>query len=295
MKLHYLDRSNTSDNSFSVKHHVFPYFLRIWHYHPELELSLIVKSKGTRFVGDSIERFQEGDVILIGEKLPHMWLNDDKYFSNSKNLQAEAIAIHFRKDFMGKDFCDSKELRHIKALIEKSRYGLKFNAPEKELIAKIESLVALNGFEKLMSFLNILNDLTNHKDITQLSSKGYLNIFREGNNKKMSKTHEYIFKNFNKGNISLEEVASIAHMSASAFSRSFKRVNGKTFNEYVNEVRIGYACKLLNEYNYNISRVSYESGYNNISNFNRQFKKITGRTPSDYIKQYKKLILNEAE
>ena len=291
MKLHYLDRSTTSDDSFSVQHHVFPYFLRIWHYHPELELSYLKKSTGTRFIGDSIERFKQGDVVLIGEKLPHMWLNDEKYFSKTKKLQAEAIAIHFKKDFLGIAFFESKELRHIKSLLERSKYGLKFNTISLGLLEKIESLLELKGYQKLMLFIDVLSDLANHEDVTPLASKGYLNIFREGSNKVMYKTHEYIFKNFNR-NISLEEVASIANMSPSSFSRSFKRVNRKTFKEYVNEVRIGYACRLLDENNYHIARVSRESGYNNISNFNRQFKKITGRTPTDYMKQHNNTVLN---
>ena len=103
------------------------------------------------------------------------------------------------------------------------------------------------------------------------------------NHQGMDKVYEYIFKNFNH-NISLKNVAEVANMNKSAFSRLFKKVNNKPYSKYLNEIRIGYACKLLIENKYNITFICYESGFNNISNFNRQFKNITSMTPSEYIK-----------
>ncbi len=288
MKLHFLDRSSHEDISFTVKKNSYPYFLRIWHYHPELELVYVTKSSGTRFIGDSIERFREGEVILIGKNLPHMWLNDDEYFSDSGTLMAEATAIHFKQDFLGHDFLEAPEVKNIKELIEKSRYGLKFDSLGEKTKNEIEQLDRGSSFEKLVRFINILNDLANHRRKTILSSEGYLNAFKRTNNKNVDKVYEYIFNNFDK-KIVLGEVAEIANMNPSAFSRFFKRVNRKTFKEYVNEIRIGYACKLLSEHRYNITRICYESGFNNISNFNRQFKKITGKSPSQYLQHHKRI------
>ena len=285
MKLHFLDRSSLQDHSFSVKRNRYPYFLRVWHYHPELELVLVAQSTGTRFIGDSIERFKEGEVVLIGENLPHMWLNDDAYFSESEDLIAEAIGIHFKKEFLGNGFLGTPELKHIRGLVEKSKYGLKFNNLPRETSTQITGLLNYNGFDKLIRFLHILHILANHKDVTILASEGYLNAFRRTNSKNLDRTYEYIFNNFNKS-ISLNQVAEVAHMNPSAFSRFFKRVNRKTFKEYVNEIRIGYACKLLTEQQYNITRICYESGFNNISNFNRQFKKITGKSPTQYLRHH---------
>lgn len=216
-----------------------------------------------------------------------MWLNDEEYFAESGSLIAEATAIHFRQDFLGNDFFEAPELKNIRELIEKSRYGLKFENLNPKIKNSIQVLDKGTQFEKLMRFIHILKHLADHKHKTVLSSEGYLNTFKKTNNKNLDKIYEYIFNNFDK-QIVLSEVAEIANMNPSAFSRFFKRINRKTFKEYVNEIRIGYACKLLSEHQYNITRICYESGYNNISNFNRQFKKITGKSPSQYLQHHKK-------
>jgi AraC-like DNA-binding protein len=143
-------------------------------------------------------------------------------------------------------------------------------------------MLTLDGFEKTMKFIRILHALTKHKNYKLLSSKGFVNSFNKTENKNLDKTYEYIFSHFNNP-ISLNEVAEVASMNPSAFSRFFKRVNRKTFTRYLNEIRIGYACKLLMEHKFNISTICYESGFNNISNFNRQFKSIKGMSPTDYI------------
>lgn len=283
MKLHYLDRTSLSDCSFTIKRNNYPYFLRLWHYHPELELVLINSSTGTRFIGDNIERFKKNEVVLIGENLPHMWLNDDIYFEESSTHKAEAIAIHFKKEFLGLPFLQVPEMKHLRKLLDTAIYGINFRQLDKETILKIKNLDSKQHYQRLMSLLDILNDLANHPDQILLSSKGYVTSFNKTNNRNMDKAYEYIFKNFNKS-IFLDEVAAIANMNPSAFSRFFKRINRKTFKQYVNEIRIGYACKLLTENQHNITHICYDSGFNNISNFNRQFKKITGKSPSEYLK-----------
>jgi AraC-like DNA-binding protein len=282
MKLHLLDRTSLKNSSFTVKDNCYPHFLKIWHYHHELELVVVLKSTGTCFIGDSIEKFEEGEVVLIGENLPHMWQNDDVYFEESSDLIAEAIAVHFKKEFLGTEFLKAPEMKHISRLIDTSSFGIKFLGVESKIIDEIKLMLTLDGFEKTMKFIRILHALTKHKNYKLLSSKGFVNSFNKTENKNLDKTYEYIFSHFNKP-ISLNEVAEVASMNPSAFSRFFKRVNRKTFTRYLNEIRIGYACKLLMEHKFNISTICYESGFNNISNFNRQFKSIKGMSPTDYI------------
>ncbi|MCL6268226.1 AraC family transcriptional regulator [Flagellimonas myxillae] len=285
MKLQFVDRSSLKDNSFSVKHNHYPYFLRLWHYHPELELVYISKSEGTRFIGDSIERFRGDEVFLLGANLPHMWLNDERYFGETSDLFAEAYSIHFRQDFLGGEFFNAPELKQINDLVLLSQQGIKFDDLDIAIKQDIMDLVDKRPFEKLISLFAILHALSKHPKKTLLASKGYLNTFKGQQGHGMDKTYEFIFKNFNKS-ITLNEVAEVASMNPSAFSRFFKKVNRKTFKEYLNELRVGYACKLISEDRHNITRICFESGYNNISNFNRQFKRITGKSPSQYRKQY---------
>ncbi|WP_242083136.1 AraC family transcriptional regulator [Aestuariivivens sediminis] len=285
MKLHQLDRSSINNSSFTTKIDDFPYFLRIWHYHTELELVVILASEGTCFIGDSIDKFGVGDVVLIGKNMPHMWLNDNEYFQVDSKRNAKAIAIHFKEDSFGKGFFEIPEMIHLLELFSRAKFGLKFLDLNKIIIKKIENLHELEGFEKTISFLQILDKLAKHKNTKSLSSLGFLNLFETSRSINQDKVQSYIFRNFNKS-ICLEDVAKIANMNPSAFSRFFKKVNRKTFSRYVTEIRIGFACKLLLEKKLNIAGVCYESGFNNISNFNRQFKIIMHCTPSEYLKRH---------
>lgn len=286
MKLHLINRSSLQNSSFNVTHNRYPNFLKIWHYHPELELVLIKKSTGTRFIGDSIEKFEEGEVVLIGENLPHMWLNDEVYFKESSNLISEAIAIHFKKDFLGSSFFETPEMKQISELISRAKRGIKFTNLQDHEIEQIINLQHLKGFEKAITFVRILNMLAAHRSFEFLSSVGFISSFNKTDNKNLDAIYEYIFQNLNKP-ISLNEIAKVAFMNPSSFSRFFKRVHRKTFSEYVNELRVGFACKLLLEGKYSVTDICYECGFNNLSNFNRRFKKITNFSPTGYLKKHR--------
>jgi AraC-like DNA-binding protein len=284
MKLHLLDRSNTA-SAVSVRKNSYANFLKIWHYHPELELVTILKSKGTRFIGDSIQKFQPKDVVLIGKNLPHMWLNDPKYFQENSTLKTEAIAIHFKEDFLGNAFLDLPEMAPIKSLFKKAAQGIQFKNISKILLKEIVQLTTETAFNKTHKMIAILNQLALHSDVKILASSGYVSSLKLEESKLSNKVIAFIFKNFNQ-DINLNRVAEIVNMNPSAFSRSFKRVHRKTFSKYINEIRIGYACKLLQENELNIAAIAYESGFNNLSNFNRQFKMIKKIAPSVYLKKH---------
>ncbi len=282
MKLHLLNRTSFENSSFTVTHNNFPYFLKVWHYHPELELVLILKSTGTLFVGDGIVNFKVNDLVLIGKNLPHMWLNDERYFNENSNLISEAIAIHFDEYFLGKPFFEIPEMRHISQLINDSSHGIKFSNINDDLLKEIEELKTFNLFERVTNFINILDKLSKVK-FEKLVSSGFIKTFNNTENKILDKAYEYIFKNFNEP-ITSKDVAEVVKMNSSAFSRFFKRLHRKTFTSYLNELRIGFACKLLIEEKQNITSICYDCGYNNISNFNRQFRKLKGMSPSQYVK-----------
>lgn len=290
MKLHLIDRSNTTA-TISVRKNSYVNFLKIWHYHPELELVTVLKSKGTRFIGDSIKKFQPKDVVLIGKNLPHMWLNDPKYFQEDKTLIAEAISIHFREDFLGDRFLKLPEMKPIVELFKRAEQGILFRNVPKVLRQAIIKLNDETSFNKIHQFIGILHQLSLHNDVKLLASSGYVASFKLEEPKLSNKVIAYIFKNFNK-DMDLATVAELVNMNPSAFSRSFKRVHRKTFSKYVNEIRIGYACKLLMENELNVAAIAYESGFNNLSNFNRQFKIIKNISPSVYLKKHSNYTAN---
>lgn len=284
MKLHLIDRSH-STATMSVRKNSYDNFLKIWHYHPELELVIVLKSKGTRFIGDSIKKFQPKDVVLIGKNLPHMWLNDRKYFLGDSILRAEAISIHFKEDFLGQAFLQLPEMSAIAELFKKAEQGIQFRNVPKQLRQQITNLNNESDFNKTHQFIGVLQQLALHEDSKLLASSGYVASLKLEEPKLSNTVIAYIFKNFNK-DMDLHTVAKMVNMNPSAFSRSFKRVHSKTFSKYVNEIRIGYACKLLMENELNVAAIAYESGFNNLSNFNRQFKIIKNMSPSSYLKKH---------
>ena len=280
MKLFKIDRKNYQDSSFSINKVTDDHFLKIWHFHPEMELVLILESTGTRFIGDSVSKFCAGEIILLGPDLPHMWLNDPEYFKPNSSLKARAIAIHFTKDFLGKDFFYKTEFQKINQLLRKAELGLKFNNINQKLLDRLKTLDQFSSFERTLRFLEILNALS-YESFSQISSSTYLKNIQSSKNQELNKVYEYIFKNF-KNQIALEDVASLIPMNTSAFSRFFSKFHKKSFTRYLNEIRIGYACKMLMEQYYPITIICFESGFNSLSNFNKQFKIITGKTPSEY-------------
>ncbi|PRY87118.1 AraC family transcriptional regulator [Mongoliibacter ruber] len=283
MKAKLLERRNPFDKSFNSAIHSYPHFLNIWHYHSELELVYILSSTGTRFIGDSIKPFESGELVLIGEGLPHMWQNDPVYFEKDSKLKAEAITLHFRKDFGGKEFLEMTEMHQIQQLIEMAAQGIVFNKETAEEAKEaMLSIHQSDGFERMIALLQLLHKLATQGEFQLLSTKGFSNPAEKTGDLRIDKVYAYTFNNFRK-NITLEEVADVANLNPTAFCRFFKKHTKKNYSKFLNEIRIGYACKLLLEERLNISEVGYESGFNNLSNFNRQFKNMMSLSPSQFL------------
>jgi len=284
MKAQLISQHVYQNKSFILENHHYNNFLKAWHYHPELELVIIHESTGTRFVGDNIEKFEPGEIVLIGKNLPHMWLNDKIYFEGNPNLKAKAHVIHFHKTFAS-GLAQFPELSCILKLLNKSKRGIEFEDKNRnrDVITAVNDMFNLKKYEKIIKLLEILKCLSDQNDYKTLSSTGYVDKFSEKKDTKILKVYKYIMNNFTQG-ICLDEAADLINMNPSAFSRYFKRIHKKTFTRYVNEVKVGYACKLLIEQKFNIAEICYKSGFNNVSNFNRQFKSIKEMTPSDFIK-----------
>ncbi|WP_027078070.1 AraC family transcriptional regulator [Maribacter antarcticus] len=285
MKLHLLNRSSVFNESLTVSHNLYSNFLRIWHYHPEFELALILKSCGTRFIGDSIQKFEEGEVVLIGKDLPHMWLNDEAYFLGDTALKAEAVSIHFKKEFLGTYFFELPEMQAISNLLDKAGLGIRFYDLPTYLLDKIKSLVEASPTARVYRILEIFDGLAKHNKYEVLSSTIFVNSFHKTENRRLDKIYQYVFENFNT-HISSSDVAEIVGMNTSAFSRFFKKTHRKPFTTYLNEIRIGYACRLLLENKESITSIAFSAGFNNISNFNRQFRNIHKKSPSSYLKSH---------
>ena len=275
--------------SFSIREDIYPYLYNHWHFHPEAELTLIRKGKGMRLVGDSMEPFNDGDLVLLGGNLPHLWRCDAAYFKNTPGLRVEAIAIHFREDFWGHDFLHLPELKPVKELLSRSRRGLKITGKTKQLIVnKMEAALKATGVQRIEALLNMLSTIAASRECIVLSSIGFGKQYALENTDKINLIYTYTFNNFHK-KISIQDAASVASISPHSFCRYFKSRTLKTYWQFLQEVRIGYACRLLIENKLCVSQISHACGFNNLSNFNRQFKAVTAKTPLQYGKEYLKL------
>lgn len=271
----------TTTQSFKAWRNASPYMHNPWHYHPELEITAIIKGKGVLFVGDNILNYGENELFLFGSNLPHEWRSD---FKHDHDFYSQSIAVHFKKNFRGLDFDQLPEAVALKKLFEQSLRGIKISEPSiiEFVNRKLLLLIETEGIERISLLFAILNSIASSSKLEPLSSPGFVHSFGAGENHKIIEAYKYMIANF-KNHISLEEVADQLNMTTSSFCRFFRRRTNKSFIEYLNEIRIGYSCKLLIENDYNISEAAYESGFENISHFNKQFKKIIKLTPTEFI------------
>ena len=248
------------------------------HTHETYELNYIKDAYGRRFVAGNISNFVPGDLILMAPGVPHCW-----EISN-KEIQPKSIVINFKSDFFEKTLFNIPELELLNVLIIKSKHGLFFNLVDTQKIGLLfsELVEKKNAFEDIIRILKLLREIVLIEDIKLLANPEFIFDLDSPQNQRLRKIYEFAFLNF-KYAIGLKKVASLVCLSQSAFCVFFKKSTKKTFFTFIKEIRIGYACKLLNaDRDKPISSICFESGYNNFANFNRQFKEITGLSPKEY-------------
>lgn len=289
MKATYQKILLSEGSSFLATRLILPRFHSEYHFHPEYELKYVIESKGKRFVGDTIQNFQEGDLILLGPNIPHYWKSDDIH-DLTDHMQAKAIVVLFTEDFLGEKFFYIQEMIPIMELLRKSQAGLVFpDAINSKIPEMMENLTVVKGPMRIIRILEILAELARLESkqlLTEEFSSG--TPFLDANSPsfmRLQKVHHYVIKNFHYP-LQIEDVAKIANMTPHAFCKYFKKSTKKTFMTFLNELRICHAKKLLIENRIPISQICLDSGFNNISNFNRQFKTGTNMTPSDYRTMY---------
>ena len=268
-----------------------PFFNYPWHYHSEHEIVYLLESTGTRFVADHIENFGPGDLVMLAGNLPHYWHSDEKYRKGNSDLFARRLVVQFPNDFMKDQINTCAEFAALKSLFKNSERGILFLPPQSEKIGRmLLQLLQLKGFKQLILFLEILQHMAQNSNYRLLASDAYNSGHNGVTCKRLHKVIRYMMSNF-QNHISLDEMASLAGMQRNAFCRLFKEKTGRSLITYLNELRIGFACKLLVKRDMQILRICYETGFNSFSNFNRTFKRITGLNP----KQYQKRITEGSE
>lgn len=279
------------NNAFQIMKVREPYFFPSWHFHPEYEIMLVVEGTGMRFVGDSMERFEAGDLVFYGANVPHLYRSDAAYYEKNSNLHSKATVVYFKENFLGDAFWDLPDVLPFRKLLSLSKRGIKFKGSARnELTKQIQKLDERNdGIEKIIDLLTILKTMARTKNYDLLSSSAFTRYIGEEDCERINRVYQFIMDNYTK-NPSLQQISEIAHLSTTAFCRYFKSRTNKTYTQFLNEIKIGNACKLLADDDQSISQVCFEIGFNNFTHFNSQFKKITGLTPREY--QHRHFQLN---
>jgi AraC-like DNA-binding protein len=250
-----------------------------WHFHPEVELTLIVKGSGRRFVGDSIESFAEGDLVLLGPNLPHFWQSGE---SRPAAGCAHSVVIQFKRDFIGEAVWAQPEFSSIAHLLARSARGLHFTGRAAHKAAEdLRALPQAEGMAGLSRLLQVLGLLARDRQARPLASLSYAPVLNRETEARVARVYEYAASHFQEA-VTLPQLARVAAMSPAAFSRYFKRVTGRAPSDFLNDLRLDHACRLLRESNLTITRVSADAGFNTLTSFNRRFRERTGATPRDY-------------
>ncbi|WAC15018.1 AraC family transcriptional regulator [Dyadobacter pollutisoli] len=261
-----------------------PYFIVPWHFHPEIEIMLLTSGSGTRFVGDSIEAFQANELVMVGANLAHVWKSGEGHFGQKNTQLAGAMYIVVKETELDHILL-YEEMRPVRELFLRAQRGIQFGY---EITKRVGEMILeayqQSGPDQLVSFLNVLKELAETSDYRYLCSAHYRQKVDHHDMAKLDSVLDYLIMNY-KNEVRLEEVADIANMSLTAFCRYFKERAHKTVIQFLNEIRIEQAQKMLLETQYNVDKISLECGFKNITNFYQQFQKIVGTTPLNFRKQ----------
>ncbi|WP_432710148.1 AraC family transcriptional regulator [Pedobacter sp.] len=256
------------------------------HYHAEVELIYFNQGSGAQFIGDSISAFSPGDLLLVGANLPHYWRFEGELSKSRSEHHADVRVAHFTENFFGEYFLNLPENRRLKAVLQQANRGIRIRGKSASKVAGfLEEMLQAEGTDKLILLMQSLLEIAKCKDLELLSSLGYGQVQEKNCDERIRDVYAYTYANFKK-KISLEEIAAIARISPTSFCRYFKSLTHKTYSQFLTEIKVGKACKLLVDNALDIKQVCYESGFHNFASFHKAFKEITGKSPLNYQKHF---------
>ncbi|MCX7886269.1 MAG: AraC family transcriptional regulator [Verrucomicrobiae bacterium] len=259
-----------------------------WHFHDEYELILVLESGGYRLVGDHLAPLRPGDLVLIGPNLPHIYNNDEG--SPGRVPRVHALLIQFEPDCFGKQWLELPAMAPVRRLLERARLGLHFYGQTRDRVAGLmQQMAKADGLRRIVTFLNILEILATSRHWRTLASREFAVSGTLYDHERMNRVCDFIRQHLDQP-LSRPEAARLVNLSEGAFSRFFRLHTGRTFRQFVNELRVGRACRLLAEGEMNITEIAFACGFGNLSNFNRQFRRFKQTTP----RAFRRAILSHA-
>ena len=268
-----------------------PSFGTPWHFHPEWELTLIVESRGQRFVGDNIAAFAPGDLVLLGPNLPHCWLNVPSPEGYGASVgRARSVVVQFGANLLGAGWQEGPEMRAVRSLLtDRASRGVCFVGPAAQRLGgRLAALPGQHALPRLLELVALLDALARlpARAARPLASEGFTPALNLAQAKRLETICRFVHGHFRDA-IRLAEMAALAHLTPEAFSRFFKQKTGKTFVEFLNDVRIGEACRLLIEQEtLGVTEICYACGFENVSNFNRHFRLRHRLSPRDFRRRF---------
>ncbi|MDP9045156.1 MAG: AraC family transcriptional regulator [Pseudomonadota bacterium] len=266
-------------DSFKAWAHGLPYETVRWHFHPEYELNLITATRGRYFVGDQTGMFEPGQLFMVGPNLPHNWVSD---VPDRRPVTERCVVLQFSGKSIRRGIEAFPELAYLERLLADSQRGVLFAPAAAQAAAPLmHALLSVHGFDRVSTFLKLLDLLAQARDSTLLASA----TFRPDPENYQSSTinQVLIFLATHLGDRLREaDVAHYAGMEPTAFSRFFRRHTGMPFVQYLGRLRINRACELLITSNRSVTDICYACGFNNVSNFNRHFLAAKAMPPSQF-------------
>jgi AraC-like DNA-binding protein len=267
----------------------------MWHFHPEYQLTLVLRSRGHRMVGDNITPLQPGDLVLVGANLPHVWHQaatggssklETRSSKRSEGAPVHAIIVRFLDTFLGEEFLAKPELEAVRQLLRRSARGLQVRGKTRDAVAeRMQRLADSRGLARIVELLAILETLAHSRELRPVASAGFIPAVAHADQDRMQRVCRYIDAHLTEP-IERDAVAAEAHLSPGAFSRFFRVRTGKTLPEYVNALRIGRACEHLAEGTLKVTDVAMDCGFRNLANFNRHFRALTKLSPREYRRRF---------
>jgi AraC-like DNA-binding protein len=255
------------------------------HNHPEYEINLVSGISGTRIVGDSTERYTDQDLVLLGPYLWHKWDGDEHLQKNGQPYRV--LTVQFSVDLFNAPFFQKEGFFKIKKLLKESSRGIRFYGHTYDkAFALLSGITQSQGIQGILTFIQLLDLFAGSSEFAFLSSPGFSPAVHHTENTRIQMAYSYIMKNYTKLDFRMNDVAEALNMSESAFSHFFQKFAFRSFTQFLIDLRIGHACKMLLDTDQTIAQISDASGFNNLANFNRLFKKYRDCTPMQYRKRY---------
>lgn len=251
-----------------------------WHFHPELEIILIIRGGTARRIGDDISALRDRDIYFIGANLPHDFRNER--IAGAKPRTVHAIVIKIQPLFFGSGWLDTNDMMHVRRLIGLSAHGLQFTGNTRAAVEKLIRRVPLTrGLRRLILTLEILSVLSKSRELKLVASPGFAPDIRVSDTKRMNLISSFV-QNHLADPVYLDAVAHHVGMSTVSFSRYFRQRTGRTFPAYLNQLRISRVCRHLAETDATVTEIALACGFESMANFQRQFARVTGTSPKCY-------------